>query len=148
MVRKNLATTTPMSPTDTAMSSICSTLLWRLIGGLLLTGPPRSRGSLGRLVGPRLRRPRRRARVHVGVGVDDLPLDRALDAVLDDEGPAADPPQRLAPLEGGDLVAFGLGEPQQLPGLLDLAGRLAVDHPRLGVLQQALGELHLLAAGV
>jgi len=65
--------------------------------------------------------------------------------VLHDERAAPDPPQRLTALQGRDLLDLGLGEAEQLASLLDLAWRLPVDDPRLGVLQQPLGELEGLA---
>jgi hypothetical protein len=66
--------------------------------------------------------------------------------VLDDERALADPPERLASLQIGDLLDLDLGQAEQLAGLLDLAVGLAVDDPGLRVLEQSLGQLDLLAA--
>ena len=66
--------------------------------------------------------------------------------MLDQERPSAHLPEGHAPSELGDQLGLGVGEPEELAGAGHLPGGLGVDHPRLRVGQEALGQAHLLGA--
>ena len=71
------------------------------------------------------------------------PLRRA-QAVLHQERALAHLPQGDAPAQLREQIRLGGGQRQQLRRGLELARRLRVDHPGLGIRQQPLGQRHLL----
>ena len=67
--------------------------------------------------------------------------------MFDEEGAGSDLPQGLAPGEVGEQLGLGVGQAEQLPGLVDLGGRLAVDDAGLGVGEESFGQADVMRAG-
>ena len=66
--------------------------------------------------------------------------------MLHEEGALADLPERPAAAQMRKQLGLGVGEPEQLPRVRELVGRLRVDDLRLGVGEQPFGEAELAAS--
>jgi hypothetical protein len=83
---------------------------------------------------------------HAGVRINQGRLGGG-EAMVDQEGPAPDFPERLPSGQVRQQLRLGVRQAEQLPGVLDLTGRLPVDDPGFGVGQQPFGEADLVGAG-